>query len=181
MRDSIARANRRQQAHSSDSPTNSTQEDLAIADDEYLSRLAPDRNSATDAGRRSGEGRPSSDEEDFADDGDMKWGDVAARPHMVHVNRDRQTMQSHEGLLNISSGDEDCDSPTSPMSPTSPTSPASATGEEANLQRARSVNLSRGHARNFSAGSAKLLDLTPRASVDSRGASPKRRDSMPLM
>lgn len=178
MRDSIARANRRHQTQSTDSPTNSTQEDLVIADDEYLSRLAPEQSAAVNpGGRRSGEGRPSSDEDDFVDEGDMKWGAVGAMPQVVHVRNDRQTMQSQEGLLNISSGDEDSDSPTSPASPISPSSPAA---EEVDLRRARSVNLSRGHARNFSAGSAKLLDLTPRASVESRRASSGRRHSVPF-
>jgi hypothetical protein len=43
------------------------------------------------------------------------------------------------------------------------------------VQRAKSVNLGRGHVRNFSAGSAKLLDLTPRTSVDAKRRSVEPR------
>lgn len=166
MRDSVRRANHQEQAHSSDeSPSNSTQEDLAIAEDEYLSRLTPRPNPGHHGvSRRSGEGRPSSDEEDLVDDSDLKWGAVGSRPHVVQ----RLTMKSYEGLLNIESENED-DSESSPISP--------SRHEAADLQRARSVQLGRGHVRNFSAGSAKLLDITPRASVEgrrSRSPDPRR-------
>lgn len=171
IRDSIARANRLDQGHLTDSPTNSTQEDLAIADDDYLARLAPHRNSGMLQGSRPSEdGRPSSDEEDFARDSGAQWGAVTgARPQVVHSHKhDRSTMRSHEGLLNIESGDED-GSDDSPITPSA--------HEKADIQRARSVNLGRGHVRNFSAGSAKLLDVTPRTSVDSKARSPQRRSS----
>lgn len=169
IRDSIARANRLDSELVTDSPTNSTQEDLSIMDDDYLARLAPHRNSGTLQGtRRSEDGRPSSDEEDFARDSGAKWGAVGARPQVVHSHRhDRSTMQSQEGLLNIESGDEEeSDSPVTPSA-----------HEKADIQRARSVNLGRGHVRNFSAGSAKLLDVTPRTSVDSKARSPQRRST----
>ncbi|OAQ68815.1 hypothetical protein VFPPC_04999 [Pochonia chlamydosporia 170] len=109
-RDSLMRANRRENVPSSDSPTNSTREDLAITDDEYLSRLAPDRSSGTmGISRRSGEGRPSSDaEESIAAHDNLKWGRVGAKPELVQFhNHDRNTMYSHQGLLNIDSGDEE--------------------------------------------------------------------------
>ena len=171
MRESLMRANRQNQAESStESPTDSNQDELGIAEDEYFEKLTPHRNSGQHTfGRRSGEGRPSSDEEDLVDD-DMKWGAVGSHPHVVHNHRhDRYTMKSHEGLLDIESESEDCSdaSPTSPMS----------MEELAEVQRARSVNLGRGHVRNFSAGSAKLLDLTPRASVDDKRRSSDRRGS----
>lgn len=162
IRDSIRRANQREQndAHT-DSPTNSTEENLEIVEDEYLTKLTPRRNSNPEfMGRRSGEGRPSSDEEEFATDGEMKWGAVGSQPQVVH----RFTMKSHEGLLELESEDEE-----------SPTSPVSPSQELANVQSARSVNLGKGHVRNFSAGSAKLLDLTPRPSVDATGNSERRR------
>lgn len=173
MRDSTARANRREQPLT-DSPTNSTQEDLAIADDDYLSRLAPDRSSGVfKAGRRSGEGRPSSDEDEPMQEGDVKWGAVGAKPQVVQFHHhDRDTMRSREGLLNVDSGDEDSEAPISPVSPVS--------AEKVDLQRARSVNVGKGHARNFSAGSAKLLDIHPRVSLDGRGHSQERRKSGPL-
>ncbi|CAM1511721.1 Fc.00g092340.m01.CDS01 [Cosmosporella sp. VM-42] len=170
MRESLMRANRREQGDSSSgSPSNSTQEDLAITEDEYLSKLTPRRNSTHVMGRRSGEGRPSSDEEDLVDDFDMKWGAVGSHPQVIRThNHDRFTMKSHEGLLDIESEIEE-DGESSPVSP----SPS----EMVDVQRARSVNLGRGHVRNFSAGSAKLLDITPRASVDDRRKSSSRRGS----
>lgn len=172
MRESLMRANRQNQTESnSDSPTDSNHDDLAITEDEYFAKLTPRRNSGQHTfGRRSGEGRPSSDEEDLVDDADMKWGAVGSHPQLVHNHRhDRYTMKSHEGLLDIESESEGCSdaSPTSPMS----------MEEMAEIQRARSVNLGRGHVRNFSAGSAKLLDLTPRASVDDKRRSSDRRGS----
>ncbi|KAF4962916.1 hypothetical protein FSARC_9029 [Fusarium sarcochroum] len=162
IRDSIRRANQREQTdNNTDSPTNSTDEDLEIVEDEYLTKLTPRRNSNPDVmGRRSGEGRPSSDEEELVDDGDMKWGAVGSQPQVVH----RFTMKSHEGLFEIESEEEE-----------SPTSPVSPSQELANVQSARSVNLGKGHVRNFSAGSAKLLDITPRGSVDARRSSERRR------
>jgi hypothetical protein len=108
-RDSLLRSNRREQAPS-ESPTNSTREDLAITDDEYLARLAPEKSSFSMAcGRRSGEGRPSSDgEESIAPNDDLKWGRVGARPEVVQFHsHDRDTMHSHQGLLNIDSEDEE--------------------------------------------------------------------------
>lgn len=162
IRDSIRRANQREQNENHiDSPTNSTEEDLEIVEDEYMTKLTPRRSSNPDMmGRRSGEGRPSGDEEELVDDGEMKWGAVGSQPKVVH----RWTMKSHEGLLEMESEDEE-----------SPTSPVSPSQELANVQDARSVNLGRGHVRNFSAGSAKLLDITPRGSVDARGSSERRR------
>ncbi|KAK0391368.1 hypothetical protein NLU13_0869 [Sarocladium strictum] len=174
MRDSVTHSNRREPLHSSDSPTNSTQEDLAIMEDDYLARLTPsaERNSmAKSLGHMSGDGRPSSDEEDFLDDSDLRWGTVpGSQPHLV----DRETMRSRQGMLNAIGADDDEQS--------SPDSPSSRMGEKADLGRARSVDLaSRGHARNFSAGSAKLLDINPRSSVDGKIGPKERRASEPLI
>ncbi|KAF7559637.1 hypothetical protein G7046_g4512 [Stylonectria norvegica] len=175
LRDSLMRANRRDQENSSSgSPTNSTQEDLAITEDDYLSKLTPRPHSGHFASRRSGEGRPSSDEEDLVDDVDMKWGAVAVGSHAQLVrthNHDRYTMKSVEGLLDIES-DHENDSESLPVSPSD---------EMADLQRAKSVNLGKGHVRNFSAGSAKLLDITPRASIDNKRRSSDRRGSRTLL
>lgn len=171
LRDSFGRSNRRVHSHQSDSPTESTQEDLAIADDEYLSRLAPHRTSGTNYySRRSGEGRPSSDEEDFADEGDEKWSAMGARdrPNVVEGREDPgSALRSREGTVNMESEEDDgSEYPVSPF---------------ADVQRAKSVQMGKGHARNFSAGSAKLLDITPRASVDSKAAlSRERRPSSHL-
>jgi hypothetical protein len=174
MRDSLALSGRREPLQSGDSPTNSTQEDLAIMEDEYLARLTPsaERHSFVKSlSHPSGDGRPSSDEEDFLDDSDLKWGTVpGSQPHVV----DRETMRSRQGMLNAVDGYGDEQS--------SPDSPASRVDEKADLGRARSVDLaSRGHARNFSAGSAKLLEIHPRNSVDGKTAYKGRRASEPFI
>lgn len=169
MRGSIIRSSRLDQSVTVDSPTNSTQEDLSITEDDYLSRLSPNRNSGLYHGRPSGDGRPSSDEEDYAEESSAKWGAVGARPHFV---QHRSTMQSVEGLLNIESGDEEDSEEYSPVTPSAQ--------EKIEVQRARSVNLGHGHVRNFSGGSAKLLDITRRSSVDSKTKS-ERRTSAPLV
>lgn len=164
LRESLIKANRREQDQSNGSPTNSTGEDLAIADDDYLDRLTPGRNGAPHfPHRESEEGRPSSD---AGDDG-LKWGAVGARPEIVHT--DRGTMHSFQGILNMESSDEGGDSPISP-----------SVVENASLERAHSVSVAKGHGRNYSAGSARLLDITPRASVDSKRLSreTKKSDSM---
>lgn len=170
LRDSLSQANRLDGHRASDSPSNSTQEDLAITEDDYMARLAHRRYSGLYHGRRSGDGRPSSDEEEMGDDLGPRWGSVGAHPSVVRTHKhDRSTMQSHEGLLNIESEDEAATGDSSPVE-----SPAE---EKADVQRARSVNLSRHHVRNFSAGSAKLLDITPRSSVDHKAHSMANRRS----
>lgn len=155
LRDSILRANRRDADQSTDSLTNSTKDDLAITDDDYLSRVTPTL-SGHETSRFSGEGLPSSDE-DEAEDG-AKWGTVGAQPELVQ-SHNRGTMHSFHGLLNTA----DSDNESSPESPISP-----SVVENATMERAHSVNMGKGHARNFSAGSAKLLDITPRGSVDGK-------------
>ncbi|KFA53393.1 hypothetical protein S40293_03434 [Stachybotrys chartarum IBT 40293] len=176
MRENIARARRREAEHSTDSPTDST-EDLGIADDDYLSRLTPRRPSGfATVGRPSGEGRPSSDDEHYENDGDARWGAVGARPGVVNAHKhDRDTMRSREAQLSAdyeAGGDDDAS-----HSPTSPTSPAE---DKANVQRATSVQLGKGHVRSFSAGSARLLEITPRNSVDSTTANRGKRRSVPF-
>lgn len=170
LRDSLTQANRLDGHPVSDSPSNSTQEDLSITEDDYLARLANRRHSGLYHGRRSGDGRPSSDEEDMGDEAGARWGSLGAHPQLVRTHKhDRATMQSHEGLLNIESEDEGSTGESSPIDPSAQ--------EKADVQRARSVNLSRHHVRNFSAGSAKLLDITPRSSVDSKARNMTNRSS----
>lgn len=159
LRDSIARASRRDEVPPGPpSAGSSTHEDKTLLDDEYLARLAPRRSSIANAttGRPSGEGRPSSDEDEPTHlEGDVRWGVVAgARPHVVYHRPDRDTMRSREGLLNIDSGDEDSEAPASPVSIEGP----------ADVRRARSVNVGRGRVRNFSAGSVRLLDMSAASS-----------------
>ncbi|KAI0396698.1 hypothetical protein F5Y17DRAFT_77636 [Xylariaceae sp. FL0594] len=133
-------------------------EDGNIVDDEYLDSVVPTRLRRPSTG----DARPSSDEED---ESAPRWG--AAPKHQTPTVVRRETMQSREGLLqsfddekesgndNESEEDEDGQSPVEP-------------------QRARSVRLDRGHARNFSAGSAKLFEVSPRPSGEQRRSSTAR-------
>jgi hypothetical protein len=172
IRSNIARAKRQEQDNSSASPTVSA-EDLGIADDEYMSRLTPRRHSGFHTLEHpSGEGRPSSDEEPYNDDEDLTWGAVDARVAEVHTST-RNTMRSRQAQLNT-------DSEFDPEDDAASQSPSSPTAEKANVERARSVNLGKGHVRNFSAGSARLLDIHPRHSLDGKTALQEKRRSFPL-
>ncbi|KAJ2974036.1 hypothetical protein NUW58_g8790 [Xylaria curta] len=132
-------------------------EDDNIVDDEYLNSVVPARLHRLSTG----EARPSSDEED---DLSPKWGAVGQTPTVIQHS---ETMRSREGVLqsyddkefgsaNESEDDEGGQSPVEP-------------------QRATSVRLSKGHYRNFSAGSAKLLEVSPRVSGDHKRSAINRR------
>ncbi|KAL7942644.1 hypothetical protein V8C42DRAFT_149408 [Trichoderma barbatum] len=158
-----------------DSPTNSAHDELEITEDDYMSRLSPDPTVLTFNTRLSGEGRPSSDGEELMEEGEVRWGAVGAQPQFVssHTNN-RDTIRSREGLLNIDSGDEeDLEAPISPISQITP-----SIEEKVDLQRATSVRMTPGHARNFSAGSAKLLEIHPRASTDDKRRSQERPNGL---
>ncbi len=133
----------------------SGQTDEGIADDEYLNSVVP----AEPHRNSTGEARPSSDEEDEHDA--PRWGEVGNIPAVLHH---RETMKSREGLLLETLEDDEKDIEKS----------SEGTFEEgvspAEPQRATSINLGRGHVRNFSAGSAKLLDLSPRQSGEIKGS-----------
>ncbi|KAL8339149.1 hypothetical protein RB598_007455 [Gaeumannomyces tritici] len=138
-----------------------------IADDEYLNRVAS-RSSGTGYpaawvnNETSGELRPSGDEKD-----DPRWGAVSGKQPEVIRPSHAGRIKSREGLLNMvrpvtAQGDN-----SEPGSPTSPVSPDSNASEDVGrLQRATSINLGQSHARHISAGSARLLDLSPRSSTD---------------
>ncbi|KZZ95402.1 hypothetical protein AAL_04633 [Moelleriella libera RCEF 2490] len=108
-RDSVARSNRLEATQSLDLPPTSTQDDLAITEDEYLSRLAPDRSYRTaGVGRPSGEGRPSSDGGESIMNDNLRWGRVGAKAEVVQAHHhDREAMRSRQGLLNNDLEDED--------------------------------------------------------------------------
>ena len=74
--------------------------------------------------------------------------------------------RSREGLLNDFHSTEAVEDPASPESSPSDHSPSSPEGPM--IQRATSVDLGRGHARHISAGSARLLDLPPRNSTETK-------------
>ncbi|KAK4108385.1 hypothetical protein N656DRAFT_718121 [Canariomyces notabilis] len=139
-------------------------EDMAIIEDDYLSRLAPPSGDRSGWNRKStGEARPSSDWED-----EPHWGSVRGQqPTVVHAQAVGR-MRSREGLLN--SFDEEGESGPEPASPDGDDT-AGGDAEEEGLQRARSINLGNGHARRISAGSARLLSMSPRSSVDARRTS----------
>ena len=179
LRDNATRTHRRPRHRSSNFSANSTEDDLTIADDEYLSKLAPTSSAGILAMQRTREeGRPSSDEEDImrpvkvnaeesmmGGDDDVNWGSVGARHDVVHSHT-RERVQSRHGLLNDIEDqyeDEAVDS----------TGSDEQSGDSlgaAQLQRAESVELKRGnsHARTFSAGSAKLLEIASRTSMDAK-------------
>ncbi|KAI9736442.1 MAG: hypothetical protein M1818_006176 [Claussenomyces sp. TS43310] len=161
-------------------------EELGIAEDEYFSRLTPGADemfNKTDAHRRiSGNPVASSDEEDGESIASprtslTKWGAVGRQPTVVH----HQTRaKSREGLLNDYSIDSEDESPET--SPVTMKEILVATEDEEgsvahDLQRATSISLGRNHARHISAGSAKLLDVKPRASGEARRRSSERRGS----
>ncbi|KAI1656753.1 hypothetical protein F4813DRAFT_124785 [Daldinia decipiens] len=126
-------------------------DDENIVEDEYMNSVVPTRSHE----KSTGEARPSSDEED--EDCEAKWGAVGQTPTVHH----RDTMRSREGFLQSFDDDDEkglekySDDEEEGQSPVQP-------------QRATSVNLDKGHARNFSAGSAKLLEISPRASGEIR-------------
>ncbi|OTB06247.1 hypothetical protein M426DRAFT_114471 [Hypoxylon sp. CI-4A] len=126
-------------------------DDDNIVEDEYMNSVVP-----TELRRKStGEARPSSDEED--DEHEAKWGAVGQIPTVMHH---RDTMRSREGLLQSfdDEDDRDMERDSEDEEDHSPVQP----------QRATSIHLDKGHVRNFSAGSAKLLEISPRASGENR-------------
>ncbi|ROT42952.1 hypothetical protein SODALDRAFT_355138 [Sodiomyces alkalinus F11] len=178
MRDSLARharANRRRSLHS----TSGTTED-ELVEDEYLSNLAtpprerqPDENGQYGGGRRwSEEGRPSSDDDELAntygDGGEMSVGTVKSHHPQIHRQEHQASlMKSREGLVNEFDGDRQ-----------STPSVELDSDETSHVGRATSVDFGRkGHVRHVSAGSAKLLDMTPRA-TESTSSDPDASHSM---
>ena len=94
---------------------------------------------------------------------------VGRQPTVVHR---QPRVKSAEGLLSYFQADDDSPgtSPSNIDEPPEKESPAD--DKPALLQRAKSVDLGKGHARHLSAGSAKLLDIpAKRASVDHKRAS----------
>jgi len=136
-------------------------EDMSITEDDYLARFAHSNSERPGWNRKSvGEPRPSSDGEE-----ETHWGSVRGhQPFVVHSHT-ADRVKSREGLLNsfgeegeigvVVSGDPDNDS-------------GEDDGEGSGLQRATSINLGKDHVRHISAGSARLLSISPRSSVDTK-------------
>jgi len=153
-------------------------EELGIAEDEYFSRLTPGPDDVyikpNMHNRVSGNPMPSSDEEDehsFARPASKsKWGEIGRTPTVVYRELRADSRQGIlSDFLDDDSGDEGtADSPLTPVNKRdddsegadSPTSPV---GEVGGLQRATSVDYKKAQMRPISAGSARLLNLKPRA------------------
>ncbi|KAJ4289510.1 hypothetical protein N0V88_006992 [Collariella sp. IMI 366227] len=133
-------------------PPEINNDDIYMTDDDYLARLAPVIGDRPARNRKStGEARPSSD---WGDE-ETRWGSVRQQPTVVRSNAVSR-VKSREGLLK-SFGEEG--EVTVGRTSSSDTSDG---GEE--LQRATSIDFGKAHARRISAGSAKILSITPRSS-----------------
>ncbi|KAL2131108.1 hypothetical protein VTI74DRAFT_5542 [Chaetomium olivicolor] len=139
------------------SPEN-TNDDMYITDDDYLARLAPSHGDRAARNRKStGEARPSSD---WGDE-ETRWGSVRQQPTVV-CSHPVGRVKSREVLLN--------EEREGPLEPASRSSSSETSDEGEGLQRATSIDFGKAHARRISAGSAKLLSITPRSSVDAKHA-----------
>lgn len=129
---------------------NASYEDLSSGHDrdaDYVQRTAQTQ-------RLSGSALAGAEREDTDVDNAMPvHGSVRRKPTLVH--RD-PAVRSREGLLSEFSAAEEADS--SALQDDS--SSESELGHGARLEKARSVDYGKGHARQVSAGSAKLLDVT---------------------
>ncbi|KAJ9644492.1 hypothetical protein H2199_003455 [Coniosporium tulheliwenetii] len=177
-------------------------EDLGIPDDEYFRRLTPqpdDRRLSAHSGLKGHAKKPSStaigpgSDSDLDDDRDsllegdtteetVKHGDIARLPTVVRREDQATRVKSREGLLNFyrEGGANTADSPgassTDESSPEreSPSEEGPSPTQRAFVERARSVDLGKGHIRAVSAGSAKLLDIPARS-----GSGAEKRSSFP--
>lgn len=136
-------------------------EESSIVDDDYLSRVARPSGERPGWNRQSsGEARASSDWEE-----EPHWGSVGeAQPVVIHGHPANVRTKSFEGYLNFLG---DTHTPEA-----SPEHSGDVKYEE--IRRATSVNLGKGHARHISAGSARLLSLSPRSSTDKRRSLPPK-------
>ncbi|KAK3956691.1 hypothetical protein QBC32DRAFT_110292 [Pseudoneurospora amorphoporcata] len=137
-------------------------EESIIVDDDYLSRVARASGERPGWNRQSsGEARASSDWEE-----EPHWGSVReGQPVVIHGHPANVRTKSFEGYLNSLGG-------TPEASPKLSEIAGDVKDEE--IRRATSVNLGKGHVRHISAGSARLLSLSPRNSTDRRRSLPPR-------
>jgi hypothetical protein len=169
LRDSTSSLHKRYKEYSESA------EELGIAEDEYFSRLTPGPDEQHKIRRQSARNPiPSSDEDGGslaspATSEHTKWGAVDRQPTVVHRE---PRAKSREGFLN----EFEYDSSSEPPGETPVEINRKSYGfnkdmideNERGGHRARSVDLGKGHARHISAGSARLLDLKPRASGDAK-------------
>jgi hypothetical protein len=151
-------------------------EELGIAEDEYFSRLTPGPEEQYKIHNRQSNTIPSSDDEEGGSPASpvgsssekTKWGAVARTPTVVHRE---PRAKSREGLLNEF---HDYDSEPHGETPEEPKrksygfNPDFMEDDSGRVRRATSVDLGKGHVRHISAGSARLLDLKPKASGESK-------------
>jgi len=148
-----------------------TNDDMNITDDDYLSRLAPTTTDRSAWNRKStGEARPSSD---WGDE-EAHWGSVRGQQPKVVRSGAVGRVKSSEGLLR-SFGAEGQSAAVETVDPDDHSDGSDGVG----LQRATSIDYGKAHARRISAGSARLLSITPRSSVDAKHAlvPPREKDS----
>ncbi|RDL31980.1 Uncharacterized protein BP5553_09382 [Venustampulla echinocandica] len=149
-------------------------EELGIAEDEYFSRLTPgpDEDFRRSHRQSTGNPMPSSDEEDGGSiaspvpSEQAKWGAVGRHPTVIHRE---PRAKSTEGLLNQYERDSFSDlAGDSPQPKTFDLNNDVINENEPGIHRATSVEYGPNHARRVSAGSARLLDLKPRVSGESK-------------
>ena len=151
-------------------------EELGIAEDEYFSRLTPGPEEEYKIHNRRSNTVPSSDDEEGgsivspvgSSSEKTKWGAVARTPTVVH----RETRaKSREGLLNEFDdydSDQRSETPEEPRPKSYSFNPDLIEDGNSGVRRATSIDLGKNHVRHISAGSARLLDLKPRASGESK-------------
>jgi hypothetical protein len=153
-------------------------EELGIAEDEYFSRMTPgpeEMYNKSSTRPISGNPMPSSDDEDGDSVADprgqkTKWGAVARTPTVIRATTARSdSRQGQMGETDDSEAEDSVESPRSDKRDEEVETPETPEGH--GLQRATSVDYKAAHMRHISAGSARLLDLKPRASGESKRAS----------
>lgn len=150
-------------------------EELGIAEDEYFSRLTPGPEEQYRIHQRQSATVPSSDEDEGgsiaspagSSSEKTKWGAVARTPTVVHRE---PRAKSREGLLNEYEYDSEPagEKPEAPKRKSYGFHPDLMEEDSGRVRRATSVDLGKGHVRHISAGSARLLDLKPKMSGESK-------------
>ena len=168
-----------------------SEDELGMAADEYFTRLTPGpenslSNEASYSNRQLSEFNSGDNEGPrpplsvHPEEGATLRGGVARQPTIVR--RDLRA-KSREGLLDIFQADEEssASSPSEEWPAGEPSVSPNETPGSLSLHRATSVDIGgKGHARHISAGSARLLNLPPRASGDLKRLSSSSVERSPL-
>ncbi|KZF23209.1 hypothetical protein L228DRAFT_237796 [Xylona heveae TC161] len=184
LRESASSLLRRQERYSHYDDEHDENEALGITEDEYFNRLTPGPDTVLESGETPNATRkPSSTaigpeesdgedvlgvraEENEGDKGTWHHG-LGRQPTVIHSGK---RAKSREGLLNYFQADADDRSVESSPMEDSPNEDVGFEGELETpaIERATSVDYKGKHVRHLSAGSAKLLDIPPRASGEGR-------------